>query len=129
MIFFSGDFLDVINASYGSGPHPPGTSPSPAMVNAIQAAPLFVAAAGNNANNNDINPFFPANINLDNIISVAATDYNDDLAPFSNFGANSVDLTAPGVLIASTIPGNSYQYKSGTSMAAPHVSGAAALMM
>jgi len=120
---------DVINASYGSGPHPPGTSPSPAMVDAIEDAPLFVAAAGNNANDNDINPFFPANINLDNIISVAATDYNDDLASFSNFGANSVDLTAPGVSIASTIPGNSYAYKSGTSMAAPHVSGAGALMM
>ena len=120
---------DVINASYGSGPHPPGTSPSPAMVDAIEDAPLFVAAAGNNANDNDINPYFPANINLDNIISVAATDYNDDLASFSNFGANSVDLTAPGVSIASTVPGNSYAYKSGTSMAAPHVSGAAALMM
>ena len=120
---------DVINASYGSGPHPPGTSPSPAIVSAINSAPLFVAAAGNTATNNDINPFFPASINLDNIISVAATDYNDNLAGFSNFGANSVDLTAPGVDIYSTVLGNSYGYKNGTSMAAPHVSGAAALMM
>lgn len=114
---------DVTNNSWGGGAF------SMAIYNAILAGRLFVAAAGNNTNNNDISPFYPATYNLNNIISVAATDHNDNLAWFSNYGATTVDLAAPGVNIYSTLPGTNYGYSSGTSMAAPHVAGAAALMV
>ena len=89
---------------------------------------LFVAAAGNDATNNDAVPHYPSNYTTANIISVAATDQNDNLSGFSNYGASSVDLGAPGSLIWSTIPGGGYGFKQGTSMATPQVSGAAALI-
>ena len=94
---------------------------------------LFVAAAGNDNANSDLIPLYPAAYNSPNIISVAATDENDNLAVFgfpyaSNYGATSVDLAAPGSLILSTTPGNNYEYYFGTSMAVPHVVGAAALI-
>ncbi len=88
---------------------------------------LFVASAGNGNTDADANPSYPAAYELDNIISVAATDHNDDRASFSNWGLTSVDLAAPGVSILSTTPGDTYAEKNGTSMAAPHVSGAAAM--
>jgi subtilisin family serine protease len=118
---------DVINASWYINPF--SQVLFDAISDANDAGVLFVAAAGNSARNNDTNPFYPANYELPNVISVAATDRRDQLARFSQFGALTVDLGAPGVDILSTIPGNQYQLKDGTSMAAPHVAGAAALLL
>ena len=89
---------------------------------------VFVAAAGNYSSDNDVTPVYPASFDLPGIISVAATDHNDLKADFSNWGATTVDLGAPGVNTYSTLPGNSYGYASGTSMASPHVAGAVAFI-
>ena len=90
---------------------------------------LFVAAAGNAAQDNNVVPAFPASYDLPNVISVAATSTFDSLAGFSNRGSLTVHLVAPGINILSTTPGNTYTYFSGTSMASPHVGGAAALVL
>lgn len=89
---------------------------------------IFVAAAGNSGANNDITPVYPANLGLDNIVAVAASDFNDNLAGFSNYGFKSVALAAPGVGIYSTWKGTGFATDGGTSMAAPYVTGVLALV-
>jgi subtilisin family serine protease len=114
------------NNSWGGGPY---MSPLYDSINRARTAGLlFVAAAGNNGSNNDSTPSYPASYALDNIISVAAIDSQGNVATFSNYGEQSVDIGAPGVQIASTYLNNGYVYMSGTSMAAPHVSGALGLL-
>ena len=121
----------VINASWG------GPAFSMALFGSIKRAgergTLVVAAAGNEGDNADLKPDYPAAFDLPNIVSVAATDRSDRLLDFSNYGSKSVDLAAPGDDVYSTVPTladpSGYASFSGTSMAAPFVTGAAALYL
>lgn len=117
--------VTIANNSYG------GSAWSQALYDAFararDAGVLMVVAAGNSHQDSDLVPMYPAAFDLDNIVSVAASTPDDALASFSNFGATSVDLAAPGVDILSTVPGG-YGRRQGTSMATRHVTGAAALL-
>lgn len=117
----------ILNNSWGGGGY------SNALLEAISYAynkrVVFVAAAGNAANNNDHAPTYPANYSVPNMISIAATSDIDGLAGFSNYGAQTVHMGAPGVSIWSTLPGNMFGMYSGTSMATPFVAGVASLMV
>jgi subtilisin family serine protease len=94
----------------------------------MNAGILFIAAAGNSNANNDTALFLPASYYLPNMIAVAASNHTDAKAGFSNYGRRTVHVGAPGQDILSTVPGNSYDTFSGTSMATPHVTGLAALI-
>ncbi len=122
----SGANIIVTNNSWGGG------DSSQALHDAIAAAMddgmLFIAAAGNDFSDNDDFPTYPANFYLPNVIAVAATDRNDSVVTFSNYGRRTVHIAAPGRDILSTTPNNTYGYDSGTSMATPHVTGVAALL-
>jgi subtilisin family serine protease len=113
--------VPITSNSWGGGGY------SQALQEVIAQSGIFVAAAGNDYSDIDIYPHYPSSYELDNIISVAATDHFDNKAEFSNYGKESVDLAAPGVDILSTTPNNQYEFYSGTSMATPYVSGAVGL--
>jgi subtilisin family serine protease len=101
---------------------------SGAIANARAAGQIFVVAAGNTATNNDSVANVLSSATFNNIVSVAASDDKDNLAGFSNYGPHTVDLAAPGVNILSTAPGGYFNAWTGTSQAAPHVTGVLALV-
>ena len=126
--------MKIVNASWGARGRP---QDAPELYSAIATSGmLFVAAAGNDGDNNDTDtlPNLPAAFDLPNIVSVAAIDNTGGLAAFSNYGKTTVDIAAPGEGILSALPADSsypqpgWGWLDGTSMAAPHVSGTAALV-
>ncbi len=124
----NGENIVAVNASFGGS----GGSQDDSMDKAIEKlgsqGVVFCAAAGNDSKNIDNDPVYPASYDASNIIAVAATDQNDQLASFSNWGKNSVDIAAPGKNILSAYPENKYAYMDGTSMATPQITGLVALL-
>ena len=114
----------VINCSWGGGSY--SRALLDAMTYAYEKQVVIVTAAGNSATNNDSTPMYPADYDFPSNIAVAASTDSDNLASFSNYGASTVPVAAPGYYIYSSYPGNSYTLMSGTSMAAPFVAGIAA---
>ncbi|MEK8017857.1 MAG: S8 family serine peptidase, partial [Candidatus Parabeggiatoa sp.] len=118
--------VKCINISLGGS-----SSYNPKLFDAIKAnnQALIIAAAGNDfGEDNDLIPYYPASYELDNILSVCATDRKDQLVPISNVGKKSVDLCAPGSGIISTYPEQKYAESAGTSFSTAYVSGAASLL-
>ena len=114
----------VTSNSYGGG----GRSRS--VERAFSSSRAFhIMAAGNETEDNDKKPHYPSNYNVTNSLAVASIDRQGALSSFSNYGKETVDLAAPGSSIYSTVPGGRYGYKSGTSMATPHVAGVAGLAL
>ncbi|HKW01637.1 MAG TPA: Ig-like domain-containing protein [Vicinamibacterales bacterium] len=125
-----GENIRVSNNSWGQqrGSDPPSAVLQAAIDDAGEAGILNVFGAGNDGTNNDTSPFDPASYSSPSIVSVASSDPSDHRSYFSNFGATSVDIAAPGESIMSTYLGNGYEVLDGTSMATPHVAGVAALL-
>jgi len=121
----AGHNVVVSNNSWGGGGY--STALAAAIQSAGDAGILFVAAAGNDGLNSDTTPSYPAGYTNSNVVAVASTTSSGSLSSFSNYGATSVDIAAPGSSILSTYPGPAYAFMSGTSMAAPQVSGIAIL--
>jgi len=119
--------VDIMSNSWGGG----GFSKllKEAIERANEKGILFVAAAGNDGKDNDAKPSYPANYQVDNVISVAAHTIRDNLAYFSNWGKKTVHIAAPGFNILSSVLKEKYAVYSGTSMATPHVSGALGLLI
>jgi subtilisin family serine protease len=121
----------VANASWGGGYGYNGDALYNAIAYVGSKGELFVTAAGNSGRNLDSSYYndYPAEYNLSNIVVVGAITSSSSMASYSNYGANQVDVMAPGSSVLSTLPGNKYASYSGTSMATPMVTGAAGLML
>lgn len=114
----------IINCSWGGAPY------NQALFETMrETEALIVCSSGNRGSNNDREPHYPSGFDLPNVMAVAASTPEDQLSFISNYGATTVDIAAPGVQILSTVPGGKHKGKTGTSMAAPHVSGGAALLL